>query len=151
MKIYILGICGTFMSGVAQLAIQKGFQVSGCDENIYPPISDVLKDLGVKIDIIKKKRIFFLITIKQKQSSKQTNKPRRTIIIIFLLLLIIIYEESLRMTMLYIINNQVNIIIVIWLLLRYCIDHELTFLYNINIRGSGVLCRSRRRRNFFVI
>ena len=50
MKIYILGICGTFMSGVAQLAIQKGFQVSGCDENIYPPISDVLKDLGVKID-----------------------------------------------------------------------------------------------------
>ena len=50
MKIYILGICGTFMSGIAQLAIQKGFQVSGCDENVYPPISDVLKDLEVKID-----------------------------------------------------------------------------------------------------
>ena len=37
MNIYVLGICGTFMSGIAQLAIQKGFKVSGCDENIYPP------------------------------------------------------------------------------------------------------------------
>ena len=43
MNIYVLGICGTFMSGIAQLAIQKGFKVSGCDENIYPPISNVLK------------------------------------------------------------------------------------------------------------
>ena len=45
MNIYVLGICGTFMSGIAQLAIQKGFKVSGCDENIYPPISNVLKEL----------------------------------------------------------------------------------------------------------
>ena len=43
MKIYILGIWNN--EWVAQLAI-KGFQVSECDENIYPPISDVLKDLG---------------------------------------------------------------------------------------------------------
>ena len=50
MKIYILGICGTFMSGIAQLATEKGFEVYGCDENVYPPISDVLKNLGIKID-----------------------------------------------------------------------------------------------------
>ena len=36
MRIYILGICGTFMSGIAQLAKEKGYEVSGCDENIYP-------------------------------------------------------------------------------------------------------------------
>ena len=50
MNIYVLGICGTFMSGIAQLAIQKGFKVSGCDENIYPPISNVLKELEIKVD-----------------------------------------------------------------------------------------------------
>ena len=42
MRIYILGICGTFMSGIAQLAKEKGYEVSGCDENIYPPMNDYL-------------------------------------------------------------------------------------------------------------
>ena len=35
-KIHILGICGTFMGSLALLARELGFEVSGCDENIYP-------------------------------------------------------------------------------------------------------------------
>ena len=42
MKIYVLGICGTFMGGLAQLAAEKGIKVSGCDENVYPPMDQVL-------------------------------------------------------------------------------------------------------------
>jgi len=43
-KIHILGICGTFMGGLALLARELGFEVSGCDENVYPPMSDFLKN-----------------------------------------------------------------------------------------------------------
>ncbi len=43
MHIHILGIGGTFMSGLAQLAKACGFKVTGCDANCYPPISDLLK------------------------------------------------------------------------------------------------------------
>lgn len=49
-SIYILGICGTFMGGVAQLAKAAGFEVGGCDVNIYPPMSDQLQQAGIQID-----------------------------------------------------------------------------------------------------
>ena len=49
MHIHILGICGTFMGGVAALARAAGFRVTGCDRNVYPPMSTQLKDLGVEI------------------------------------------------------------------------------------------------------
>lgn len=47
--IHILGICGTFMGGVAQLALQAGYCVSGCDQNVYPPMSDQLRDSGAEL------------------------------------------------------------------------------------------------------
>ena len=50
MKIYVLGVCGTFMGGLAQLAAQKGFEVAGCDENAYPPMSKVLAEQGITVD-----------------------------------------------------------------------------------------------------
>ncbi len=49
MHIHILGICGTFMGGVAALAHAAGFKVSGCDSKVYPPMSTQLRDLGVEI------------------------------------------------------------------------------------------------------
>ena len=48
-RVHILGICGTFMGGLALLAREYGFQVTGCDENIYPPMSDHLSDQGINI------------------------------------------------------------------------------------------------------
>ncbi|MFZ9163502.1 MAG: Mur ligase domain-containing protein, partial [Polynucleobacter sp.] len=39
MHIHILGICGTFMGGIAAIARQAGHQVTGCDANVYPPMS----------------------------------------------------------------------------------------------------------------
>lgn len=47
MKIHILGICGTFMGGVALLAKQAGHEVSGCDANVYPPMSTQLEEQGI--------------------------------------------------------------------------------------------------------
>jgi len=49
MHIHILGICGTFMGGVAQLAIATGHKVTGCDANVYPPMSDQLRAAGVEL------------------------------------------------------------------------------------------------------
>ena len=49
MHIHILGICGTFMGGVAALARAAGHEVSGCDRNVYPPMSTQLKKLGIEI------------------------------------------------------------------------------------------------------
>ncbi len=49
MHIHILGICGTFMGGVALLARQLGYNVSGCDANVYPPMSTQLADAGINI------------------------------------------------------------------------------------------------------
>lgn len=49
MHIHILGICGTFMGGVAALARAAGHRVTGCDRNVYPPMSTQLKDLGIDI------------------------------------------------------------------------------------------------------
>ena len=47
--VHILGICGTFMAGIAQIAKQLGWQVSGCDQNVYPPMSTQLEDAGIQI------------------------------------------------------------------------------------------------------
>jgi UDP-N-acetylmuramate: L-alanyl-gamma-D-glutamyl-meso-diaminopimelate ligase len=49
MHIHILGICGTFMAGIAALAKANGHKVTGCDENIYPPMSTQLENLGIEI------------------------------------------------------------------------------------------------------
>ena len=49
MKIYILGICGTFMAGIAMLAREKGYQVIGSDANVYPPMSTQLEQAGIDI------------------------------------------------------------------------------------------------------
>jgi UDP-N-acetylmuramate: L-alanyl-gamma-D-glutamyl-meso-diaminopimelate ligase len=48
-KIHILGICGTFMGGLAALARSDGHQVSGSDENVYPPMSTQLEALGIEL------------------------------------------------------------------------------------------------------
>jgi UDP-N-acetylmuramate: L-alanyl-gamma-D-glutamyl-meso-diaminopimelate ligase len=47
--LHILGICGTFMGGVAAIAQQAGFRVTGCDANVYPPMSDQLTALGIEL------------------------------------------------------------------------------------------------------
>ncbi len=49
MKIYILGICGTFMAGIALLAREKGDEVVGSDANVYPPMSTQLADAGITL------------------------------------------------------------------------------------------------------
>ncbi len=49
MHIHILGICGTFMAGIAALAKSQGHQVTGCDQNVYPPMSTQLESLGISI------------------------------------------------------------------------------------------------------
>ena len=50
-NIHIIGICGTFMAGVASLAKSLGYAVTGCDRDIYPPMSTYLQSQD--IDIIK--------------------------------------------------------------------------------------------------
>ena len=49
MHLHILGICGTFMGGVAALARAAGHTVTGCDANVYPPMSDQLRALGIDL------------------------------------------------------------------------------------------------------
>jgi UDP-N-acetylmuramate: L-alanyl-gamma-D-glutamyl-meso-diaminopimelate ligase len=49
MHIHILGICGTFMGGVAALARAAGHRVTGSDKNVYPPMSTQLESLGIDI------------------------------------------------------------------------------------------------------
>lgn len=49
MHIHILGICGTFMGGIAVLAQQAGHTVTGCDANVYPPMSTQLEAQGVRL------------------------------------------------------------------------------------------------------
>ena len=49
MHIHILGICGTFMGGVAALARAAGHKVTGCDRNVYPPMSTQLRKLDIEI------------------------------------------------------------------------------------------------------
>jgi UDP-N-acetylmuramate: L-alanyl-gamma-D-glutamyl-meso-diaminopimelate ligase len=47
--IHILGICGTFMGGIAALAKQAGYRVTGCDANVYPPMSTQLEEQGISL------------------------------------------------------------------------------------------------------
>jgi UDP-N-acetylmuramate: L-alanyl-gamma-D-glutamyl-meso-diaminopimelate ligase len=48
-KLHILGICGTFMGGVAALAREQGHAVDGSDQNVYPPMSTQLEQLGITL------------------------------------------------------------------------------------------------------
>ena len=49
MHIHILGICGTFMGGLAQIAKQLGHKVTGSDQNVYPPMSEELVKLNIDV------------------------------------------------------------------------------------------------------
>lgn len=49
MHIHILGICGTFMGGLAALAREAGHKVTGCDAGVYPPMSEQLRALGIEL------------------------------------------------------------------------------------------------------
>lgn len=49
MRIHILGICGTFMGGLAMLARSLGHEVTGSDANVYPPMSTLLADQGIEL------------------------------------------------------------------------------------------------------
>ncbi|HUQ51533.1 MAG TPA: UDP-N-acetylmuramate:L-alanyl-gamma-D-glutamyl-meso-diaminopimelate ligase [Gammaproteobacteria bacterium] len=49
MRVHILGVCGTFMGGIAAIAKEAGHDVSGADQNVYPPMSTQLERLGIKL------------------------------------------------------------------------------------------------------
>ena len=49
MHIHILGICGTFMGGIAAIARQANHHVTGCDANVYPPMSTQLAAQGIDL------------------------------------------------------------------------------------------------------
>jgi UDP-N-acetylmuramate: L-alanyl-gamma-D-glutamyl-meso-diaminopimelate ligase len=49
MHLHILGICGTFMGGIAAVATEAGHKVTGCDANVYPPMSTQLEALGIRL------------------------------------------------------------------------------------------------------
>ena len=48
-QIHILGICGTFMGGIALLARELGYRVTGSDANVYPPMSTQLQAAGIEL------------------------------------------------------------------------------------------------------
>ncbi|MBS0395450.1 MAG: UDP-N-acetylmuramate:L-alanyl-gamma-D-glutamyl-meso-diaminopimelate ligase [Proteobacteria bacterium] len=49
MRVHILGICGTFMGGIAAIAREAGHEVTGSDHNVYPPMSTQLESLGIRL------------------------------------------------------------------------------------------------------
>jgi UDP-N-acetylmuramate: L-alanyl-gamma-D-glutamyl-meso-diaminopimelate ligase len=49
MHVHILGICGTFMGGIAAIAKTAGHKVTGSDKNVYPPMSTQLEALGIEL------------------------------------------------------------------------------------------------------
>jgi UDP-N-acetylmuramate: L-alanyl-gamma-D-glutamyl-meso-diaminopimelate ligase len=49
MHLHILGICGTFMGGLAKIARERGHAVTGCDAQVYPPMSEQLRGLGIEL------------------------------------------------------------------------------------------------------
>ena len=49
MHLHILGICGTFMGGIAAIAREAGHRVTGCDAGVYPPMSEQLRALGIDL------------------------------------------------------------------------------------------------------
>jgi len=52
MHIHILGICGTFMTGIATLARSLGHEVTGSDTNFYPPMSNYLENMNIEVEEI---------------------------------------------------------------------------------------------------
>ena len=67
MHIHILGICGTFMTGIATLAQSLGHEVTGSDTNFYPPMSDHLENMKIEVT-------------KHYRSSQLKNKPDQVIV-----------------------------------------------------------------------
>ncbi|WP_447981002.1 UDP-N-acetylmuramate:L-alanyl-gamma-D-glutamyl-meso-diaminopimelate ligase [Achromobacter kerstersii] len=49
MHLHILGICGTFMGGLALIARAAGHKVTGCDAGVYPPMSTQLSEQGIEL------------------------------------------------------------------------------------------------------
>ena len=49
MHLHVLGICGTFMGGLARIARELGHHVTGCDSQVYPPMSEQLRSLGIEL------------------------------------------------------------------------------------------------------
>jgi UDP-N-acetylmuramate: L-alanyl-gamma-D-glutamyl-meso-diaminopimelate ligase len=49
MRLHVLGICGTFMGGLAKIARERGHVVSGCDAQVYPPMSEQLRNIGIDL------------------------------------------------------------------------------------------------------
>jgi UDP-N-acetylmuramate: L-alanyl-gamma-D-glutamyl-meso-diaminopimelate ligase len=49
LRLHILGICGTFMGGLARIAAELGHEVTGCDAQVYPPMSEQLRDAGIAL------------------------------------------------------------------------------------------------------
>jgi UDP-N-acetylmuramate: L-alanyl-gamma-D-glutamyl-meso-diaminopimelate ligase len=49
MRLHVLGICGTFMGGLAKIARERGHVVTGCDAQVYPPMSDQLREIGIRL------------------------------------------------------------------------------------------------------
>jgi UDP-N-acetylmuramate: L-alanyl-gamma-D-glutamyl-meso-diaminopimelate ligase len=49
MHLHILGICGTFMGGLARIARSRGHAVTGCDAQVYPPMSEQLREIGIAL------------------------------------------------------------------------------------------------------
>jgi len=49
MHLHVLGICGTFMGGLAKIARERGHTVTGCDAHVYPPMSEQLESLGIRL------------------------------------------------------------------------------------------------------
>ena len=49
MHVHILGICGTFMGGIAAIARAAGHRVTGSDRNVYPPMSTQLEAMGINV------------------------------------------------------------------------------------------------------
>jgi UDP-N-acetylmuramate: L-alanyl-gamma-D-glutamyl-meso-diaminopimelate ligase len=49
MHLHILGICGTFMGGLAKIARERGHAVTGCDAQVYPPMSEQLRSLDIRL------------------------------------------------------------------------------------------------------
>src|SRR5258708_27060403 len=49
MHVHILGICGTFMGGIAAIGRAAGHQITGSDRNVYPPMSTQLASLGIEL------------------------------------------------------------------------------------------------------
>src|SRR5262245_22114518 len=48
-KIYLIGICGTAMASLAGLLKEKGYEVCGSDEHVYPPMSTQLETIGIRL------------------------------------------------------------------------------------------------------